>query len=112
MVLSIVRDREEEQIRGGHGVIQLCCETNGVHWAKTHPLSGFSVVDAFGNPHQTTVLIQAEVAVNDPTAIRLITNQPPDETVRIGYGLGLNPFCNVVTEQDLPLCAFHPQAVS
>jgi hypothetical protein len=58
------------------------------------------------------MLIQAEVAVNDPTVIRLVTNQPPDGSVRVRYGLGLDPSCNVVTEDDLPLCAFAARPVA
>lgn len=33
----------------------------------------------------------------------------PDATVRVGYGLGLDPRCDLVDEADMPLCAFLPR---
>jgi len=38
--------------------------------------------------------------------VRLLLGAPPDEALRVGYGLGINPYCNVVDEADMPLCTF------
>ena len=73
-------------------------------------MAGFAIYQADGLPHPDIWIINASRDPEDGTAIRLLLNQPPDATVRVGYGHGADPYCNVVDETDLPLCAFEPMA--
>ena len=46
------------------------------------------------------------------TDIIVLLNREMDVQVKLGYGLGLNPACDLVDEADMPLCAFLPQGVA
>ena len=43
--------------------------------------------------------------------IIVLFNRELDAEVKLGYGLGLNPACDLADEADLPLCSFLPQPV-
>ena len=111
-VKGLFRHRKEEKFRGGNGVVQVRCTGLAGGWSHVEkPLSGFSVRTPHGEPHPDLCIVQAEVPKDNTGLIRLILNKPFDESIRIGYGLGLNPFCNVADTADMPLCAFLPQKV-
>ena len=96
----------------GFGVARVFCDGVTGGWQpKTH-LSGFTIRDAQGNPHPTSILIEANVDARDPKIINVIVHPSPDETMFLAYGLGLSPICNVVDEADQPLPTFAPQPMA
>ena len=96
----------------GFGVARVLCDGVTGGWnPKTH-ISGFSICDAEGNPHQTSILIEANVDARDPKVINVIVHPSPDETMFLAYGLGLSPYCNAVDEADQPLPTFAPQPIA
>jgi sialate O-acetylesterase len=81
-------------------------------WQPQHHMSGFVVCDNQGLPHSTLKIIDASCYSQDSTAIRILLTGPLTTDTYIGYGLGYNPYCNVVDGADMPLCSFLPRAVS
>ena len=47
----------------------------------------------------------------DPAALQVLLSAVPEAGARLGYGGGLDPYCNLVDEADMPLCAFLPQEI-
>ena len=50
-------------------------------------------------------------AAGNGTDIVVLLNREMDADVKLGYGLGLDPACDLIDEADMPLCAFLPQPV-
>jgi sialate O-acetylesterase len=88
----------------------VCGGVTGAWWPAYH-ISGFAVRTPEHEPHPTVQIITAERDPGDATALRLLLSAEPDDQVRIGYGLGLNPFCNAVDDADMPLPAFWEQEI-
>jgi sialate O-acetylesterase len=92
--------------------VQVRCEGVSGGWnPKTH-LSGFEIRNAQNELHPDLFLIAVNVDAADPTSINLVLSGQPNDEVRIGYGLGLNPYCNTVDDADMPLPAFAPQPIA
>jgi sialate O-acetylesterase len=45
------------------------------------------------------------------TDVIVLLNRPAEEDARLGYGLGVNPACDLVDQADMPLCAFLPRQI-
>jgi sialate O-acetylesterase len=115
---QVVRIRRQQILRdgpGGRGPMGMAyVATSGVTggWNPRQHISGFEVRDHDGQPRDDVFLINAWVDESDLTSIRLLLTAPPDDSVRIGYGLGQNPYCNAVDDADMPLCAFMPMEIT
>lgn len=95
----------------GLGWVRVHCDGVSGGWNGRGPISGFEVRDADGQAHPEFYVVDARADEDDPDVIRVLLNSRPDESARLGYGLGLNPICNAVDGSDMPLCAFAPQAI-
>ena len=95
----------------GLGAVRVVCRGVTSHWPARQHISGFTVHLPDGSPHPTVFIINATPNPTDPSNIHILLNQPPDATVRIGYGLGSNPNCNAVDDADMPMPAFAPQEI-
>lgn len=80
-------------------------------WAANHPINGFGIYTADGAPHPSLFVLNAELDADDPTAIRLLLSAEASEPFFVGYGMGRNPYCTLVDQADMPLCAFLPMPV-
>ena len=96
----------------GYGTARVLCENVNGGWNPKTRITGFEVSDAEGKLHAKTTAIAANADARNPKTINLILSTPLDESVRIGYGLGLDPCCNAVDDNDMPLPAFTAQAIS
>lgn len=103
---------QKEVSFNGLGQARLICEGVDGSWKPRHHISGFETRTADGQPHPTITVIKADADTDDPRNIRILFNEPLDDTVLLGYGLGLNPYCNAVDEADMPLCAFLPIGIA
>ena len=96
----------------GPGEVKLTSRNVSGGWLPRDHMSGFSVHDASGAPHPTLEIINVSRDAADATTIRILLSGPAATDVYIAYGLGFNPYCNVVDEADRPLCAFLPRAAN
>jgi sialate O-acetylesterase len=93
----------------GYGAAQIVCSGVSEGWEPRQHISGFETRTPEGEPHPSFCVLNARADADDPTRIRVLLNAPPDDSCRLGYGLGLNPFCNAVDAADMPLPAFAPR---
>jgi hypothetical protein len=83
-------------------------------WCRANNIRGFEVrlpdaeyraplypVNAWADPHG-----------GDGSDIIVLLNREMDADVKLGYGLGLNPPCDLADEADMPLCSILPQPVA
>lgn len=81
-------------------------------WQVTDNLGGFEVRLPEAEYRDPLYVVNAWVdPAGDGTDIIVLLNREMDADVSLGYGLGLNPACDLADEADMPLCAFLPQAV-
>jgi sialate O-acetylesterase len=106
-------ERVERAGNWGNGLplVRVVCSGVTGAWWPVYSISGFAVRTPDHAPHPTVLIISAQRDPENPTAFRLLLSAEPDENVRIGYGLGFNPFCNAVDEADMPLPAFWEQEI-
>lgn len=96
----------------GFGMLRVICEGVQGGWNPRHHISGFELRSPAGQLHPEAFVISADGDALDPKIINVMVSTPLGETLRLGYGLGLNPYCNAVDDGDQPLPAFLPQPVS
>jgi sialate O-acetylesterase len=96
----------------GFGIARVVCENVSGGWNPKHHIGGFGIQDESGKTHPKTMIIAANADVRDPKVINVTFNTPLDDSIRLGYGLGLNPYCNAVDDADMPLPAFTAQSIS
>jgi hypothetical protein len=77
-------------------------------WSRVNTIRGFEarLPDAESRAPLHVVNAWAE-----GTDIVVLFNREVDADARLGYGLGLNPPCDLADADDLPLCAFLPQPI-
>ncbi len=77
-------------------------------WSRVNTIRGFEarLPDAESRAPLCVVNAWAE-----GTDIVVLFNREVDADARLGYGLGLNPPCDLADADDLPLCAFLPQPI-
>jgi sialate O-acetylesterase len=95
----------------GFGVARVLCDSMAGGWNPRTHIGGFAVRDAGGAEHPSTCVIAANADARDPKIINVTLSTPLDDSIRLGYGLGLNPYCNATDEADMPLPAFSAQAI-
>jgi len=94
------------------GALKVICKGVTGKWNPEHHIAGFELFDGEGNPHQTRFVIVADRDKDDPTSIRVTLTEPlVDNNARLGYGLGLNPYCNAIDDSDMPLNSFLPMTI-
>jgi sialate O-acetylesterase len=95
----------------GFGKLRVICENVNGGWNPVSHQSGFSLCDENGAPLENVLLLDASADKSEPNVINLLFSAPPETKFHIAYGLGLNPYCNVVDNADQPLLAFVPQPI-
>jgi sialate O-acetylesterase len=95
----------------GLPLVRVACSGVTGAWQPEQHLGGFAVYTPDHQPHPSVLVLNAERDPDDPTAIRVLLSAAIDDQTRLGYGLGLNPYCNAVDEADLPLPAFWPSEI-
>lgn len=96
----------------GFGAARVLCDGVSGGWQPRHHISGFEIRSEDGSVHPRIVVIEANADAREPKVINVILSTPLDDSLRLGYGLGLNPYCNAVDENDMPLPAFAPQPIN
>ncbi len=95
----------------GYEMLRVICENAEGGWNPVLHQSGFSLCDKNGAPIKAVLLLDASADKNEPNIINLLFSAPAKTEIHVAYGLGLNPYCNVVDKADQPLLAFAPQAI-
>lgn len=82
-------------------------------WNRANTIRGFDVrlPDAEYRTPLYPINAWADLE-HDDTDIIVLLNRELDAEVKLGYGLGLNPACDLADMEDMPLCSFLPQAVA
>jgi len=75
-------------------------------WNPTDHLAGFTICAPDGTALPGNYVYRVYRDPEDPTVIRLRLNLPVQPGDMVGYGQGLQPYCNVVDAADMGLCAF------
>lgn len=96
----------------GFGTARVLCEGVNGGWNPKTNITGFEVRNAENQKHTRVFVIAANADTRDPKTINVIFNAPLDESIHLGYGLGLDPKCNAVDDNDQPLPAFSAQKIS
>ena len=82
-------------------------------WRRTENIRGFAVRLPDAETRAPLYVVNAWVDPNgEGTDIIVLLNREMEADVKLGYGLGLNPSCDLADEADMPLCSFLPQAVA
>jgi hypothetical protein len=82
-------------------------------WCRSNTIRGFEV--RLPNAEYRAPLYPVNAWVDPNSAdndIIVLLNREMDADVKLGYGLGLNPACDLADAADMPLCSFLPQQVS
>ncbi len=75
-------------------------------WCPADHMAGFTIYNSDGKPIPENYVFRVYRDPSDASAIRLRINVPVQPGTLVGYGQGLNPYCNVVDDADMGLCAF------
>jgi sialate O-acetylesterase len=88
------------------GAVGRILPTEGIH--------GFSIDEVTPTSDISLTIWYAETmpGTETGTTIRLLPSHPLVPGMRIAYGQGLTPHCNVTDEADMPLCAFPPRLIA
>jgi sialate O-acetylesterase len=102
---------EGRPAHGGLTAVSVICRGVEGGWLPRTHMSGFECRTPDGKPHPDTCVVDVSADTVDPRNIRVLLGGGSLEDTRLGYGLGLSPYCNVVDEADMPLCAFLPRPI-
>jgi len=81
---------------------------NGRLWPDCH-IAGFSLRDDAGN--EIAEFFDVMVDPEDPTSVLCLLGKPIPPDAKLWYGYGLNPYCNLVDEEDMAVLAFGPMPI-
>jgi len=95
----------------GYGAARVECSNVAKSWSPREHIGGFEVRRSDGERHTSICVLNARTDEADPTGIHVLLSAPPDENCFLGYGLGLNPYCNAVDAADMSLPAFLPRTI-
>jgi len=97
-----------EKIAGlpGYGALQVTCSGVTGGWQPQDHIAGFAIYNTDGTPHAENRVYNAAPDKTHPSAIILSLNMEIGEGDLIGYGQGVNPYCNAVDAADMALCSF------
>jgi len=97
-----------EQIPSGaeFGIVRI--KTKGVakRWFPSDNILGFGPYTPSGDEHPVNHVFNVAPDRTDPTSLIVKTSLPIGKGDILGYGLGMNPSCNAVDQDDMTLCAF------
>jgi hypothetical protein len=80
-------------------------------WLHTDNLRGFEAHMPAGQYRMPLYVVNAWVDQANGTDVIVLLNREMDADTQLGYGLGLNPVCELIDEADTPLCSFLPLPV-
>jgi sialate O-acetylesterase len=95
----------------GMGALKLVCDGVTGELSPSHHMSGFQICNADGSMCKENLVMDARRDPKDPSSVRLILNYPPADGQCLAYGLGTNPYCNVVDSEDMSLPSFTPMKI-
>lgn len=103
----------------GIAVNNLCrlgvrCSGVSERWLPASRIPGFELTREEGDAPCGVAIVDSHVDPADPTSLVVITDAIDPEHLsglRLSYGQGLDPICNLVDVDDLPLPAVGPQAI-
>ncbi len=82
-------------------------------WRRRDNIRGFEVRLPEAQYCAPLFVVNAWVDASDAdNAVMVLLNREPEPGVELGYGLGIDPVCDLVDEADAPLCAFLPRPVA
>jgi sialate O-acetylesterase len=90
----------------GHPMLRVNCANVNGGWHPAQHAGGFDLCAPDGAPHPSVRVIDVSVAPDDPSSLLILLTGQINEPGVLVYGKGLNPYCNVVDEADMPLPAF------
>jgi sialate O-acetylesterase len=90
----------------GYGAVQVVCSGVTTGWQPQDHIGGFTIHNADGTAHAENRVYNAAPDKTHPSTIILGLNMEIGEDDLIGYGQGVNPYCNAVDAADMPLCSF------
>ncbi len=82
------------------------------HWCCANNIRGFEVRVSEPQARMPLYVVNAWVDMASGTDVIVLLNRELDADTQLGYGLGLNPVCELADEDDTPLCAFLPVPVT
>jgi sialate O-acetylesterase len=80
-------------------------------WQHTDNLRGFEVRVPEANYRMPLYVVNAWVDTPNGTDVIVVLNREMDSDTQLGYGLGLNPACEMTDAADMSLCSFLPRPV-
>ena len=80
-------------------------------WQHTDNLRGFEVRLPDAQSRMPLYVVNAWVDETNGTDVIVLLNREMEADTQLGYGLGLNPVCDMTDKADMPLCSFLPQPV-
>jgi sialate O-acetylesterase len=89
-----------------YALVRIVCSGVTGGWNPERRIAGFNVYDAQGQPIPDNRVYAAFRDPDNPSAIIVKLNRNPENGEYIGYGRGLNPYCNAIDDAEMPLCAF------
>jgi sialate O-acetylesterase len=97
---------------GGRNALRIRFSGLTGRWVRKSMIPGFELREQGGEYSEPLFVIEAQVddSAGD-NSILLLLNREPGATARLGYGLGLDPRCDLVDEADMPLCSFLPRPI-
>jgi hypothetical protein len=97
---------EKVAAQPGYGAVKVICSGVTTGWQPQDHIAGFTIHNADGTPHAENRVYNAVPDKTHPSTITLHLNGEIGESDLIGYGQGVNPYCNAVDAADMPLCSF------
>ncbi len=98
------------RLSNGKPTVVVSCENVEGGWRAPERITGFEITTHDGELHPSVLLVDAFVALQNPSDIRLVLSGDADDLC-VGYGLGFNPTSTLVDHNDSPLPAFEPREV-
>lgn len=89
-----------------YAYVRVTCSGITDGWTPMRRIAGFNVYDSTGRAVPDNRVYAAYRDPGEPASIILKLNRMPKEGECIGYGRGLNPYCNAEDGAGMPLCAF------
>jgi sialate O-acetylesterase len=81
-------------------------------WSRTDNIPGFELRTASPDNAEPLLVVNARAdGAAPPDSILVVLNREPEPGARLGYGLGIDPWCDLVDTADMPLCSFLPRAI-
>jgi len=97
---------EKAAAQPGYGAVKVICSGVTTGWQPQDHIAGFAIYNADGTRHAENRVFNAVPDKTNPSTINLYLNAEIGDGDLIGYGEGVNPYCNAVDAADMALCSF------